>query len=102
MVDSDIRIAPTDIGSTRLPLQTAMSIYVAPDHPLAAQGKAFFDLAWTVMPNEGEGETTCPTAARVRVAVPNDAAPLSLDKSFTPCGRKAEVSPFRAEAEPDR
>ena len=27
---------PTDIGSTRLPLQTAMGIYVAPDHPLAA------------------------------------------------------------------
>lgn len=26
---------PTDIGSTRLPLQTAMGIYVAPDHPLA-------------------------------------------------------------------
>lgn len=69
---------------------------------LAAQGKAFFDLAWTVVPNEGDGETTCPTAARVRVAVPNDAAPLSLDKSFTPCGRKVEVSPFRAVAEPDR
>lgn len=30
---------PTDIGSTRLPLQTAMGIYVAPGHPLAAQGK---------------------------------------------------------------
>ena len=29
---------PTDIGSTRLPLQTAMGIYVAPDHPLAGQG----------------------------------------------------------------
>lgn len=69
---------------------------------LAAQGKAFFDLAWTVIPHEGEGETTCPSAARVRVAVPNDAAPLSLDKSFAPCGRKVEVSPFRAVAEPDR
>lgn len=34
---------PTDIGSTRLPLQTAMSIYVAPDHPLAAQGKVVWD-----------------------------------------------------------
>ena len=28
---------PTDIGSTRLPLQTAMGIYVAPGHPLAAR-----------------------------------------------------------------
>ncbi len=28
---------PTEIGSTR-PLQTAMAIYVAPAHPLAAQG----------------------------------------------------------------
>lgn len=34
---------PTDIGSTRLPLQTAMGIYVAPDHPLAAQGKVAWD-----------------------------------------------------------
>lgn len=34
---------PTDIGSTRLPLQTAMGIYVAPDHPLAAQGKVVWD-----------------------------------------------------------
>ncbi|MDT1837498.1 LysR family transcriptional regulator, partial [Acinetobacter baumannii] len=34
---------PTDIGSTRLPLQTAMGIYVAPGHPLAAQGKVAWD-----------------------------------------------------------
>ncbi len=34
---------PTDIGSTRLPLQTAMGIYVAPGHPLAAQGKVARD-----------------------------------------------------------
>lgn len=34
---------PTDIGSTRLPLQTAMGIYVAPDHPLAGQGKVVWD-----------------------------------------------------------
>lgn len=28
---------PTDIGHTRLPMQTRMAIYVAPGHPLAAQ-----------------------------------------------------------------
>ena len=34
---------PTEIGSTRLPLQTAMAIYVAPAHPLAAQGRVAWD-----------------------------------------------------------
>ncbi|MDE5427224.1 LysR family transcriptional regulator [Raoultella ornithinolytica] len=34
---------PTEIGSTRLPLQTAMAIYVAPAHPLAAQGRGTWD-----------------------------------------------------------
>ncbi|HFP9336480.1 TPA: LysR family transcriptional regulator [Raoultella planticola] len=34
---------PTEIGSTRLPLQTAMAIYVAPVHPLAAQGRVTWD-----------------------------------------------------------
>ena len=34
---------PTEIGCTRLPLQTAMAIYVAPAHPLAAQGRVTWD-----------------------------------------------------------
>ncbi len=34
---------PTEIGSTRLPLQTAMAIYVAPAHPLAAQKRVAWD-----------------------------------------------------------
>lgn len=34
---------PTEIGSTCLPLQTAMAIYVAPAHPLAAQGRVAWD-----------------------------------------------------------
>lgn len=34
---------PTEIGSTRLQLQTAMAIYVAPAHPLAAQGRVTWD-----------------------------------------------------------
>ena len=34
---------PTEIGSTRLPLQTARANYVAPAHPLAAQGRVTWD-----------------------------------------------------------
>ncbi len=66
---------PTDIGSTRLPLQTAMGIYVAPGHPLAAQGKVAWDelrswrelrlsTFWPAPPNlpqarSGRRQTTC-------------------------------------------
>ncbi|HYC67496.1 DUF4232 domain-containing protein [Brevundimonas sp.] len=66
---------------------------------LAPQGKAFFDLATTVIPNEAQGETVCPSAARVRTA-PGDTSPVTLSQSFTACGGKIEVSPFRAVAEP--
>ncbi|MCF6688008.1 LysR family transcriptional regulator [Raoultella terrigena] len=34
---------PPEIGCTRLPLQTAMAIYVAPRHPLAAQERVVWD-----------------------------------------------------------
>lgn len=67
---------------------------------LAPQAKAFFDLAWTVVPHEGEGEKTCPTAGRIRVTAPGDTSPVSLAQVFTPCGGRIEVSPFRSEAEP--
>lgn len=67
---------------------------------LQPQAKAFFDLAWTVIPNEGEGETTCPTAARIRLTAPDDTSPVSLAQTFTPCGGKFDVSPVRSLAEP--
>lgn len=67
---------------------------------LAPQAKAFFDLAWTVVPNEAEGEKTCPTAGRIRMTAPGDTAPVSLAQVFTPCGGRIDVSPFRSEAEP--
>ncbi|RZJ05814.1 MAG: DUF4232 domain-containing protein [Brevundimonas sp.] len=67
---------------------------------LAPQAKAFFDIAWTVVPHEADGETVCPSATRVRVTAPGDTSPLSLDQTFTPCGGKIDVTPFRAEAEP--
>ena len=34
---------PTEIGSIRLPMQTEMAIFVAPRHPLAAQGRVTRD-----------------------------------------------------------
>lgn len=69
---------------------------------LQPQGKAFFDLAWNVVPHEGEGERVCPNAARVRMTAPGDTAAVNLDQAFTPCGGRVQVSPFRPVAEPDR
>lgn len=66
---------------------------------LQPRDKAFFDLAWTVIPDESEGETTCPTATRIRLTAPNDTSPLTLAQTFTPCGGDVEVSPFRPVAE---
>ena len=67
---------------------------------LAPQGKAFFDIAWNVVPNEGNGETTCPSATRIRMTAPGDTSPVSLAQAFTPCGGRIRVSPFRPVAEP--
>lgn len=65
------------------------------------QSKAFFDVAWTVVPSEGQGETVCPTVTRIRAVAPGDTSPVTLVQSFTPCGGRIQVSPFRAVAEPD-
>ncbi|HZW14682.1 MAG TPA: DUF4232 domain-containing protein [Brevundimonas sp.] len=62
---------------------------------LAPQEKAAFELAWSVMPNEAQGERACPSAARVRVTPPQDTSPVSLDMPFTPCGGRVRVSPIR-------
>ena len=67
---------------------------------LAPQGKAFFDIAWNVVPNEGNGETTCPSATRIRMTAPGDTSPVSLNQTFAPCGGRIRVSPFRPVAEP--
>ena len=63
-------------------------------------GKVFFDIAWTVVPNEGAGERLCPSAARVRVLIPGDPAALAIPLAFTPCGGRIRVNPFRAGVEP--
>jgi len=67
---------------------------------LAPQGQAYFDIAWNVVPQEGQGETTCPSVARVRMTAPGDTSPVSLVQAFTPCGGRIRVSPFRPVAEP--
>lgn len=67
---------------------------------LEPQGKAFFDIASTVIPNEARGETVCPSVARVRMTAPGDTSPVTLGQTFMACGGRIEVSPFRAVAEP--
>ena len=62
---------------------------------LAPQDKAAFELAWSVIPNEAQGERACPSAARLRVTAPGDTSPVSLDMPFTPCGGRVRVSPVR-------
>lgn len=67
---------------------------------LAPQEKAFFDIAWSAMPHEAQGERVCPRAARIRVTAYGDTSPVTLDQSLQPCGGRISVSPIRAEAEP--
>lgn len=61
--------------------------------------KAYFDLAWNVVPHEGAGETRCPEARTVRLTLPPDDAAVSLPQTFTPCGGYVRVSPFRPVAD---
>jgi len=62
---------------------------------LAPQAKAFFDLAWNVVPHEAEGEKVCPEAKTLRLTAPGDTVQVSLPLALTPCGRQVRVSPFR-------
>lgn len=67
---------------------------------LPPQGRAFFDLAWNVVPHEGQGERSCPPVARIRMTAPDDTSPVTLTQSLSPCGGRIKVSPFRPVAEP--
>lgn len=67
---------------------------------LEPQGKAFFDIAWNVVPDEGQGQRNCPSVARIRMTAPGDTSPVSLEQTLTPCGGRIRVSPFRPVAEP--
>lgn len=63
------------------------------------QQAAWFDLAWSIIPHEDKGETTCPSAKTVRVTAPGAASAIALPLAFTPCGGQVEVSPLRPVAE---
>ncbi len=63
---------------------------------LEPQAKALFDIAWNVVPDESQGQRTCPSVARIRVTAPGDTSPVSLDQSLRPCGGRVRVSPLRA------
>lgn len=66
---------------------------------LVPQAKAFFDLAWTVVPDASQGQGACPSAVRIRMTAPGDTSPVSLDQTLSPCGGRIRVSPFRPVAE---
>lgn len=59
------------------------------------QQAAYFDLAWSVIPHEAQGETVCPSAKTVRVTAPGATTTTALSLAFTPCGGQVEVSPVR-------
>ncbi|WP_374512985.1 DUF4232 domain-containing protein [Brevundimonas sp.] len=88
--------------------EQATGSYFTPGQPpapvvLAPQAKAAFELAWSAIPHEAEGERACPEAARIRVTAPGDTSPASLDMAFAPCGGRVKVSPIRpltGEAQP--
>lgn len=63
---------------------------------LAPQAKAAFELAWNVVPNEAQGQTTCPNVARIRVTAPGDTSAVSMDMAFSPCSSRVRVSPIRS------
>ena len=63
---------------------------------LQPQAKAAFELAWSVVPNEAQGQTSCPNVTRIRVTAPGDTSATSLDMAFSPCGSRVRVSPIRS------
>ncbi|MDO9609827.1 MAG: DUF4232 domain-containing protein [Brevundimonas sp.] len=66
---------------------------------LAPRAKAYFEVAWNVVPDETM-QKTCPSVATLRATAPGDTATVSLPFEFQPCGGKIRVSPIRAEADP--
>lgn len=62
---------------------------------LAPQSKGYFDLAWTVVPNEGAGEKVCPNVASIRFTAPGDTGSTTYAQALTPCGGRMDLSPIR-------
>lgn len=67
---------------------------------LAPQARGYFDLAWTSVPDESQGQTTCPAAMGIRVTPPADTRSVDLAQQLGPCGGRVKVSPFRAVQDP--
>lgn len=69
---------------------------------LPAQGRAFFDIGWTVVPDESRGgQPACPAVTALRVTAPGDTTALPLTLALSPCGGRVRVSPFRSTPDPD-
>jgi membrane-bound inhibitor of C-type lysozyme len=86
-------------------LDTPSSYFRADQQPVAItlqpQARGYFDIAYSAIPNEAIGETTCPSATRIRVTAPGDTAGVSTELAIEPCGRRLRVSPVRQVAEPE-
>ena len=67
---------------------------------IPTNGRAYFDVAWSVVPDEGAGQTVCPSVTRIAVRVPGSPTPLTLAMAFQPCGARIRVNPYRASADP--
>lgn len=63
-------------------------------------GRAYFDIAWTVVPDESAGQTVCPSVAQIAVRIGAEATPATLDMAFQPCGARIRVNPYRSSADP--
>lgn len=61
--------------------------------------KAWFDIAWTVVPDQTQGQTACPAAARISVRIAGDPAALAAPVVLSPCNGRIRVNPVRATAE---
>lgn len=85
-----VRADPWMRGDPERPLQPV---------ELAAGARAYFDIGWTVVPQESEGETRCPETRGLRVTAPGDTAPLTQETRMTICGGRIKVGPVRATAE---
>lgn len=66
---------------------------------LAPSGTAYFDMGWSVMPNEAEGEVACPESKSLRLSPPGDNGGKGLDLAITACGGKIDLSPYRVVAD---
>jgi hypothetical protein len=64
-------------------------------------GKAWFDVRWTVVPDQTQGERPCPAVARLRVTAPGDTSPVSLDQAMAPCNGRVRITTVRAAQDPD-